>query len=160
MPLSSAGAFDLPEILMVVGAAVVAFTLGRLAWRRRAADADPAFGEEHGQVRRLREKTDQMISEIEAMGRETIARAETRIRVLNELLVRANSSASRTSPDAERVDASRLDEVHRLAREGLGPAGIAERTGFEPGEIELILSLRGAASVPDADRSTETDAKP
>jgi hypothetical protein len=151
MPLLSADSLDVSGLLLIGGAAIVAFTLGRLAWRRRTPAATSDLGEENRQIRRLRET--------ETMGRETIARAETRIRVLNELLVRANRTASRTSPDAERVDASRLDEVHRLAGEGLGPAQIAERTGFERGEVELILSLKGTAGGPPPDRPAETDAK-
>ena len=50
----------------------------------------------------------------------------------------------------------RFEEVYRLADEGADAAAIAERTDFERGEVELILSLRRPRAGSDPDGSTES----
>jgi hypothetical protein len=143
MIILAAGA-DLSGPLLVVGAIAVAFALGRILARRGGSSAVDG-GVQHmrvdEQIERIEEAGGRVLQEIEALGRETVSRAETRLRVLNELLVRAER-AGLTSGDDGAGLASRFDEIYRLADEGVDSAGIAEQTEFERGEVDLILSLR------------------
>jgi len=130
-------------VLLVAGAIVLAISLGRLF--RRATPAESSAGGQEA-IRRLRETADRLASELEAIGREARAQLETRIRVLNELILEAERLAERLGSPGPQAPGpqgarTRLDEVVELAAAGLDPAAIAARTGFERGEVELILSL-------------------
>ena len=136
--------------LILAGLIALVFTLGRLIRRHSAgvpgAGAAPPGGPSPADAeRRLRETAERLMAEIESLGREMRGQVETRVRVLNELLARTDETISRIE-GAERPPAPpRFEEVYRLADDGLEPPSIAERTTFEQGEVELILSLRRRA---------------
>jgi hypothetical protein len=155
-----AEASSVSSVLIVVAAIVLAFTFGRLA-RRRSADASGADGGDGGgdpsaHVRRVQEAGDEALRQIESLGRETVARAETRLRVLNELLVRAERLTARDAASAGDAVADGFAQVCRLADEGLDPGTIAERTEFQRTEVELMLSLRKRSTRSKADRPGKT----
>jgi len=142
---------SLAGVLVLAGLIAIIFTLGRLIKKHappRNAGGEPALLP--GRVdavaeARLREAADRLMTEIETLGRESRAEVETRVRVLAELLARADAvieglggaGAAKPVPPPPR-----FEEVYRLTDEGLDPAAIAERTSFERGEVELILGIR------------------
>ena len=105
---------------------------------------------------RLRETSNRLMAEIESLGREVRGQTETRVRVLNELLARADGAISRMQGAEPVPQPPRFEEVYRLADEGADAAAIAERTDFERGEVELILSLRRPRAGADPDGSAES----
>jgi hypothetical protein len=141
---------DPSDVLVAIGAAIIALVLARW-WRRTHSRTPEQEDAQDGlQVRRVQEKGDEILAEIESAGREVLSRAETRIRVLNELLVRAEETAASAPAGDPARGVDRAAEVCRLAGEGLGPIEIARRTGLEPGEVELILSLRRTSGLEGA----------
>jgi hypothetical protein len=87
-----------------------------------------------------------------------VSRAETRLRVLAELLDRAERTTSAMPGGGAGRVADKLTEVYALADDGLDSTAIAERTEFERGEVELILSLRKKSLSAEADRARESEA--
>ena len=134
-------------VLVLAGLIAIVFTLGRLLKRHASGDAGagPGLPSARGQAEagaRLRETAERLMAEIETLGRESRAEVETRVRVLAELLARADAAIERLE-GAEPVPAPpRFEKVYRFADEGLDAAAIAERTSFERGEVELILGIR------------------
>ncbi len=133
--------------LILAGVIALVITLGRLTRRHGGqGDGGPASGRGVAEAdERLRETAEGLMAEIDTFGREVQGRVETRVRVLNELLVRADSVASRldgAEAGAGTAPPPQFDEVYQLADEGLDAAAIAARTSFECGEVDLILSLR------------------
>jgi hypothetical protein len=145
MPLAEVGS-SWGALLLMAGAIALVFSLGRLLKKlaRRGGQESGAAdaGDGDGSARRMRGATDACLAEIESAAREAGARLETRIRVLNELLLRAEALQSRLGEKGTPAAPSRFAEVYRLADDGLDPAEIAARTDFERGEVDLILSLR------------------
>jgi hypothetical protein len=164
---------DWTAILVISGLIALVFSLGRLLRRcarsrsgpqQSAPDARRQPGSQtiatEPSERRLRETAEELMAEIEELGRDVRAQVETRMRTLTELIDRADAAASRlreagpaprpprtpegtgASSPGRRPDDG-FEEVRRLADEGLDPGGIAARTDFEKGEVELILGLRG-----------------
>lgn len=137
--------------LILAGVIALVITLGRLH-RRRGGQGDagvgggPASGRGVAEAdERLRETADRLMVELDTFGREVQGRVETRVRVLNELLARADTVASRldgAGAGAGTAQPPRFEEVYRLADDGVDAAAIAARTSFERGEVDLILSLR------------------
>ena len=154
-------------VLLIAGAIVLVISLARLFRKReRGRDRAAGAGGDTDAVRRLREAADREMARIEEHSREARAEIETKVHVLNGLLVRAEKVIARlegagevprqvgttegpdAAPAAEGHAPSdpRFTEVYRLADDGLDPPAIAGRTEFESGEVELILSLRAKAS--------------
>ena len=134
-------------ILILAGLIAVVFTLGRLLKRHSGSDAgagtglSPARGLADADTR-LKETAERLMADIEALGRESRAEVETRVRVLAELLARADAVIEGMERAEPVPPPPRFEEVYRLADEGLDPAAIAGRTSFERGEVELILGIR------------------
>ena len=160
---------DWTGVLILAGLIALTITLGRLIRRHGAKEGvGPGEGlEPGGYVRRgsggavetearLRETSGRLMAEIETLGREVRGQTETRIRVLNELLARADGVMSRMQGAEPAPQPPRFEEVYRLADEGADAAAIAERTDFERGEVELILSLRRPSTGPDPDGSARS----
>ena len=139
---------DWTVVLILAGLIALTITLGRLIRRhgpRRGAEADGGLPTGRGVAQteaRLRETSERLMAEIESLGREVRGQTETRVRVLNELLALADTAISRMEGAEPLPQPPRFEEVYRLADAGLDAASIAERTTFERGEVELILSLR------------------
>ncbi|MHC4252859.1 MAG: hypothetical protein ACYS9X_27390 [Planctomycetota bacterium] len=138
---------SLAGVLVLAGLIALVFTLGRLIKKHSTRDAEagpqlPSARAHADAEARLRETAERLMAEIEGVARESRAEVETRVRVLAELLARADAAIERL-PGAEPVPPPpRFEEVYRLADDGLDAAAIAGRTSFERGEVELILGVR------------------
>jgi len=133
--------------LVLAGLIAIIFTLGRLIRKHstRSADEWPGVPTGRGTAEadaRLRDAADRLMAEIESVGKETRAEVETRVRVLAELLARADMVIDQIEGTEPVPPPPRFEEVYRLADEGLDAAAIAEHTSFERGEVELILGIR------------------
>lgn len=138
-------------VLLVAGAIVLAISLGRLVRRRERRPGSPDGNEDTDAVRRIREAAEREIARVEDRARDARAQIETKIHLLNGLLVRSEKVIARLEGQEKRAGGepgrgapgeARFAEVYRLADEGLDAAEIASRTEFERGEVELVLSLR------------------
>ncbi|MHC5054180.1 MAG: hypothetical protein ACYTKD_05630 [Planctomycetota bacterium] len=141
---------SLAGVLVLAGLIALVFTLGRLIRKHknlatRDAGAGPQLPSARAQAdaeARLRETAERLMAEIETMARESRAEVETRVRVLAELLARADAAIEKLPGEEPVPPPPRFEEVYRLADEGLDAAAIAGRTSFERGEVELILGVR------------------
>ncbi len=142
-------------VLAIVGLGVVAL-LPRL--RRRRADPPDrpgafAAGEEHA-----RAELEQLLAEIQDLSREHIARLDTKIRLLNQLLAECDqkkkeletllgravsTGLAKIEPPPPPRPANPLhDQVWSLQDAGKDLLEICTATGLEKGEVELIQNLR------------------
>ena len=134
-------------VLVLAGLIAIVFTLGRLIKKHstRDAEAGPGLPRPRGYAdaeARLKETAERLTAEIEGVARESRAEVETRVRVLAELLARADAAIGKLPNEEPVPPPPRFEEVYRLADEGLDAAAIAGRTSFERGEVELILGIR------------------
>ncbi len=82
-------------VLLVAGAIVLVISLGRLA-RKRGRGAGGSGGDEYAEaVRRVREAAERELARIEDHSRRARAEIETKTRVMNGLLVRAEKVIAR-----------------------------------------------------------------
>jgi hypothetical protein len=143
-------------ILLIVAVLFVAVVLPRL---RRGRDGPRetlgSFGASAGGAR---EELERLLTEIQDLSREHIARLDTKIRMLNQLLLecdhkkkeledllaRTGGPAPATSaPTAASRPANPLhSQVYTLQDSGKELLDICAATGLEKGEVELILGLR------------------
>lgn len=100
-----------------------------------------------------RESMDEIFVKLQEFSRDTLARLDTKIRMLNELLARADSriaelkAATEAKPRPAEPPPGRAanplhEKIFRLADEGRSQPEITQATGLQRGEIELILGLR------------------
>ena len=128
--------------LLLAGALFLGLVLPML--RRRRAPAEPASdGHARAELERL-------LAEIQDLSREHIARLDTKIRLLNQLLLdcdrrqkemEALLSRGPAAPPA-RPSNPLHDQVYSLHDAGKDLLDICGATGLEKGEVELILGLR------------------
>jgi hypothetical protein len=127
-------------------AASIALGLAFPLLRRRRASA-PAPDDS-----RARAELERLLTEIQDLSREHIARLDTKIRLLNQLLLdcdrkqrelEAFLARAASGPSAPARPANPLhDQVYSLHDGGKNLLEICEATGLEKGEVELILGLR------------------
>ena len=143
-------------IVLIVAALFVAVILPRLRRRRDGPqDALGTFGSAAGGAR---EELERLLTEIQDLSREHIARLDTKIRMLNQLLLECDQkkrelealigkTATGTAAASERPAATRAsnplhEQVYTLQDSGKEILDICAATGLEKGEVELILGLR------------------
>ena len=100
---------------------------------------------------------EQLLTEIQEISREQIAKLDTKIRVLNQLLLDCDrkkkelegllqksggSSAPAPSPLPSKPSNPLHTKVYTLQDSGKDLTEICTATGLEKGEVELILGLR------------------
>lgn len=143
-------------IALVVAALFVAVVLPRLR-RRRDGPREPlgTFGPSSAGPR---EELERLLTEIQDLSREHIARLDTKIRMLNQLLLECDQkkremeallgksasvpeSAEKSAPPARAANPLH-DQVYTLQDSGKELLDICAATGLEKGEVELILGLR------------------
>jgi len=146
-----------PEGTWLVALGVVILTamtfVQRAKMKRRAGVDLVDKGGGDGGKRDARDSMEALFVQLQEFSRETLAKLDTKVRVLNELLTRAEarieelkrlSAAGALSVPSPSKPANPLHErVFRLADGGRASADIAAETGLERGEVELILGLRG-----------------
>lgn len=141
-------------LLMVVLALFAAILLPRL--RRRRAPSEPPPGRFDPRPRDARSELERLLAEIQDVSREHIARLDTKIRLLNQLLAdcdrkkaeleallgRAASKAPSRPSDPLR------EQVSSMRSAGKDVDAICAATGLERGEVELILGICGMPPAP------------
>src|SRR6185503_12687220 len=143
-------------VFLVVAALFVAVVLPRLR-KRRDEPREPlgTFGPAAGGAR---EELERLLTEIQDLSREHIARLDTKIRMLNQLLLECDQkkreleellgkSEAAAAPEPTAKNSARAsnplhDQVYSLQDSGKEILDICAATGLEKGEVELILGLR------------------
>jgi hypothetical protein len=142
-------------VFLVVAALFVAVVLPRL--RRRRDEPRETLGTFGPTAGGAREELERLLTEIQDLSREHIARLDTKIRMLNQLLLECDQkqrdleallgkapAADATAKPAPSGRASNPlhDQVYSLQDSGKEVLDICAATGLEKGEVELILGLR------------------
>ena len=142
-------------VVLIVAALFVAVVLPRL--RRRRDGPQETLGTFGASAGGAREELERLLTEIQDLSREHIARLDTKIRMLNQLLLecdqkkrelesllgRAPAQAGAEKPAPVRAVNPLHDQVYTLKDSGKELLDICAATGLEKGEVELILGLRG-----------------
>src|SRR6516162_3862444 len=143
-------------IVLIVAALFVAVVLPRLRRRRDGpVETLGSFGASAGGPR---EELERLLTEIQDLSREHIARLDTKIRMLNQLLLECDQKkreleellaktggsapAAPSPPPAARPANPLHHQVYTLQDSGKEILDICAATGLEKGEVELILGLR------------------
>jgi len=150
-------------LVLVLAALFVAIILPRL--RRRRDGPQELLGSFGGSAGGPREELERLLTEIQDLSREHIARLDTKIRMLNQLLLECDqkkreleallgkvgpidptpgrsASAEPTAKNSARASNPLHDQVYSLQDSGKEILDICAATGLEKGEVELILGLR------------------
>ena len=142
-------------IVLVLLALFVAVILPRL--RRRRDGPQELLGSFGGSAGGPRGELERLLTEIQDLSREHIARLDTKIRMLNQLLLECDQKkkeleallgkAPGAAPEAPAKNSTRAsnplhDQVYSLQDSGKEILDICAATGLEKGEVELILGLR------------------
>ena len=143
--------------IVAVGAALfIGLVLPRL--RRRREPPPESMGTFGAATGGAREELERLLTEIQDLSREHISRLDTKIRMLNQLLLecdqkkreleellgRSAAPAAAPPPSPPPRAANPLHErVYTLKDSGKDLLDICAETGLEKGEVELILGLRG-----------------
>jgi hypothetical protein len=156
----AAEGFPFQALLLVGGLAALLLVLGR---RRRRDIGDPRPpGAFEAAPRDSRQELEHLLAEIQDLSRDHIARLDTKIRLLTQLLADADqkkreldallerAAALPRPPDATPAPSPRPakpanplhDRVYTLQDAGKDVGDICRATGLEKGEVELILGLR------------------
>lgn len=148
-------------LILAFGVAVLLFTLRRMLSRKSA----PRVGtfEDINREKQVKEQLDDLLIRIQEVSREQIAKLDTKMRILNQLVIDAEqkkreleallqgSTAARPTPEPAAKPnpappprpANPLHQrVYELQDQGKNLAEIGSATGLEKGEIELVLGLR------------------
>ena len=147
-------------VVLVVASIFVAVVLPRL--RRRRDGAQETLGSFGAGAGGAREELERLLTEIQDLSREHIARLDTKIRLLNQLLLECDQKkreleallgksvepaerpfdSAQGKPHAPRAANPLHDQVYTLQDSGKELLDICAATGLEKGEVELILGLR------------------
>jgi hypothetical protein len=152
---------------VLVVAAALFLALWALRLRRRPSGLAPVPGRFSDAAELARDELERLLGEIQEVSREHIARLDTKIRLLNQLLLdceqkkkeieellgRASppppvpgpapgSPPGEPAPRPAKAANPLHEQVYRLQDSGKDLGEICAATGLEKGEVELILGLR------------------
>lgn len=143
-------------VVLIVGALFVAVVLPRL--RRRGGGAQETLGSFGASAGGAREELERLLTEIQDLSREHIARLDTKIRMLNQLLLEVDQkkreledvlarsggapAPGQLTPSPAKPQNPLHTQVYTLQDSGKEILDICAATGLEKGEVELILGLR------------------
>jgi hypothetical protein len=140
-------------IVLGMGILYALVLVQRAKMKRRERGVDLGAKDEGAGKREARDSMDALFLQLQEFSRDTLARLDTKVRVLNELLARAearieelkklSASPQVSAPSPSRPANPLHEKVHRLRDEGKSAPEIAASTGLERGEVEMILGLRG-----------------
>lgn len=142
-----------PYVFLILGVAALFVVMARRRARRPLDLRAP--GSFDADVRDPRQELERLLVEIQDLSRDHIARLDTKIRLLNQLLLDCDRKKAEleallgksTSPAPPARAANPLhDQVYTLKDSGRDVAAICQATGLEKGEVELILGLRSPDS--------------
>lgn len=120
------------------------------AFRRRGASAGQP-GTFDAPADRARHELEQVVAELREAGREELARLDTKIRLLHQLLqdcdrkkaeLEALLARPAAAPPSPKGASPLHAQVYALHDQGKDLHEICVATGLEKGEVELILGLR------------------
>lgn len=134
--------------------------LPRMAMRRKASAAPSTLSRERGQE--MQKTLDEVFLQLQEFSRETMGKLDTRIRMLNQLVLDADerirklqslppipptiAAASAPAPVAAPPPAAPANPLHeriyRLLDKGSSLGDVAREVGLPKGEVELIAGLR------------------
>jgi len=144
-------------LILLVAALFFVVVVPRLRRRNRPSSQDRpgTFGEPGAHAR---DELEHLLAEIQEVSREHIAKLDTKIRLLNQLLLECDqkkkeldallgrtvsAGLSKLEPPIPPRPANPLhDQVYALVDSGKNVFDICTATGLEKGEVELILGLR------------------
>lgn len=163
---------DNSSLMLISGMLLLTFTLVRVIRRKRPdMPGNSATTETREPAPRTFVSTDHLEVKLYNTFRELNARLETKINILNELIIDADRKVmeytalrdeivelSKATAEGEepavisregnrlrgdgQQSASRYDEIYSLADRGMTPAEISQRVDQPIGEVNLILGLR------------------
>jgi hypothetical protein len=158
-PPAAKGVSTTVWLVLIVSALFVAVVLPRL--RRRGASPQDTLGTFGASAGGAREELERLLTEIQDLSREHIARLDTKIRMLNQLLLEVDQkkreledllaktggappAPGQLSPTPSPVKPQNPlhTQVYTLQDSGKEILDICAATGLEKGEVELILGLR------------------
>lgn len=146
-------------IMVLVGVLFLAVVYPRIRRRRNSRDRHEQLGTfvdpHHASPR---DELERLLAEIQDLSREQIAKLDTKIRLLNQLLIECDQKkkeletllgrtvsaglAKLDPPPPSRPANPLHDQVYELQDAGKNVFDICSATGLEKGEVELILGLR------------------
>lgn len=145
-------------VMLLVGVLFLAVVYPRIRKRRSSSSSGDRPGTFSDSMLGPREELERLLAEIQDLSREQIARLDTKIRLLNQLLLdcdqkkkelegllgrTATAGPARIEPSPSTRPANPLHEqVYGLQDSGKTVNDICTSTGLEKGEVELILGLR------------------
>lgn len=137
---------------------IVFLMLSRILKRRRQQSPGVFEGERSGGLDpRAREQLEELIVQMQEVAREQIAKADIKIRMLNQLLADCDQKkkeieellgrspeprAAAPATPPQRPTNPLHEKVWGLQDRGMSSAEICRETGLEIGEVEMILGLR------------------
>jgi hypothetical protein len=145
------GGSSLQVALLLAGLAILFLTI-YLRRRRPSPDLRPP-GSFEEQARDPRRELEQLLADIQDLSRDQIARLDTKIRLLTQLIADCDQRKRELEellgrlPGGAAAPAPRSanplhDRVYGLQDAGIDVLEICRQTGLEKGEVELILGLR------------------
>jgi hypothetical protein len=146
--MAAASGVSYPVLLLLAGVAALLLALARRR-RRLPLDLRPP-GTFDAAARDPRQELERLLLEIQDLSRDHIAKLDTKIRLLNQLLIDCDRKKAEieallgksTSPSPARPANPLHDQVYTLRDAGQDVSAICHATGLEKGEVELILGLR------------------
>ena len=144
--------FPIQYVFLMLGVAALIFVFNR---RRRRGVEDPRPpGAFESPSRDPRGELEHLLAEIQDLSRDHIARLDTKIRLLTQLLQDADQKkrelealldrrpAAAPPPKPAKPGNPLHEQVYGLVDAGKEVSDICSATGLEKGEVELILGLR------------------
>lgn len=142
----------LPPLLIAAGILLI-ILLPKLR-RRRMQDLPTP--KDHRIEADMQSRLEQLLIQIQELSREHIARLDSKIRMLNQLLIEADQKKKEIETLLARTVASSASpadistrpthplhqKIYALRDQGRNLSEICSTTGLEPGEVELVLGLR------------------
>lgn len=146
--MAAAEGLPYPYVFLLFGVALLVVVMARRR-RREPADLRPP-GAFDAEARDPKAELERLLVEIQDLSRDHIARLDTKIRLLNQLLIDCDRKKAEleallgksTSPAPARPSNPLHDQIYTLKDAGKDVAAICQATGLEKGEVELILGLR------------------
>ena len=152
--MAAAPGVPLPYVLLLAGVAALLFVMLRRR-RRTPLDVRP-LGTFDAPSRDPKQELERLLLEIQDLSRDHIAKLDTKIRLLTQLLSDCDrkkaeleallGKSTSPAPPPARPANPLHDQVYTLRDAGQDVSAICQATGLEKGEVELILGLRSPDS--------------
>ena len=151
--MAAAEGLPYPYVFLLLGVAALFVVMARRR-RRQAVELRPP-GTFDADARDPKQELERLLMEIQDLSRDHIARLDTKIRLLNQLLLDCDRKKAEleallgkavAAPPPARPSNPLHEQVYTLRDSGKDVPAICQATGLEKGEVELILGLRSPDS--------------